>query len=95
MVCDVDVEIVQTQWNRCWSDDRIGPGLASGEYHGCATYTHASGVRNRYLGKSVQALLLGLTWSIPLGFCPLRMRRNKDLTRFDNLFIPQNSRMPF
>ena len=28
---------------------KIGEGLAMGEYHGCATYTHAAGVRNRFL----------------------------------------------
>ena len=48
-VCDLDVTLVQTQWGRCWSDDRIGEGLALGEFHGCTAYTHAYGVRNRYL----------------------------------------------
>ncbi|CAB9520766.1 expressed unknown protein [Seminavis robusta] len=48
-VCDIDVTLVQTQWARCWESDRIGQGLALGEFHGCSAYTHASGVRNRYL----------------------------------------------
>jgi hypothetical protein len=48
-VCDLDVALVQTQWERCWDADRIGEGLATGEYHGCMTYTHTAGVRNRYL----------------------------------------------
>lgn len=48
-VCDIDVYTVQTQWSRCWQGDKIGEGLAQGEMHGCTTYTHASGVRNRYL----------------------------------------------
>jgi hypothetical protein len=48
-VCDLDVALVQTQWLRCWNDDRIGEGLATGEYHGCMTYTQTAGVRNRYL----------------------------------------------
>jgi hypothetical protein len=48
-VCDLDVALVQTQWDRCWDADRIGEGLATGEYHGCMTYTHTAGVRNRYL----------------------------------------------
>jgi hypothetical protein len=48
-VCNLDVVTVQTQWKRCWNFDRIGEGLANGEYHGCMTYTHTAGVRNRYL----------------------------------------------
>ena len=48
-VCDLDVVLTQTQWLRCWDTDRIGEGLATGEYHGCMTYTHTAGVRNRYL----------------------------------------------
>jgi hypothetical protein len=48
-VCDLDVVLVQTQWLRCWNVDIIGEGLASGEYHGCMTYTHTAGVRNRFL----------------------------------------------
>jgi hypothetical protein len=48
-VCDIDIALVQTQWLRCWDTDHIGQGLATGEYHGCMTYTHTAGVRNRYL----------------------------------------------
>ena len=48
-VCDIDVFTVQTQWSRCWQDEKIGEGLALGEFHACATYTHAAGVRNRYI----------------------------------------------
>ena len=47
--CDIDVFIVQTDWERCWNDNKIGEGLAIGEYSGCAAYTHTRGVRNRYL----------------------------------------------
>jgi len=55
-VCDVDLTLVQTQWSRCWENDRIGEGLALGEFHGCTTYTHTSGVRNRYLEFSIPIL---------------------------------------
>jgi len=47
--CGFDVEIVQADWNDCWADGKIGPGLREGWYHGCMTFTHATGARNRYL----------------------------------------------
>ena len=48
-VCDIDMVVVQTDWANCWTGETIGAGLAAGEFHGCPTYTHAAGVRNRYL----------------------------------------------
>ena len=30
-------------------DGSVGTGLLDGHYHGCMTYTHAQGVRNRFL----------------------------------------------
>jgi hypothetical protein len=47
--CDLDIYVVQTSWGRCWGNDMIGEGLAMGEFHGCSTYTHSAGVRDRYL----------------------------------------------
>jgi len=47
--CDFDVSIMQVHWNDCWGAGEIGAGLREGWYHGCMTYTHATGARNRYL----------------------------------------------
>jgi len=47
--CGFDVEVMQAHWSDCWGDGEIGRGLLEGWYHGCMTYTHAAGVRNRYL----------------------------------------------
>ncbi len=57
-VCDIDVEVVQTDWSQCWSNNKIGPGMLDGHFHGCMTYTHAKGVRNRYLEFSKPILQL-------------------------------------
>jgi len=47
--CDFDVTVTQAHWSDCWGNNEIGPGLREGWYHGCMTYTHAAGTRNRYL----------------------------------------------
>jgi hypothetical protein len=51
-MCDFDVTITQAHWADCWGAGEIGQGLKEGWYHGCMTYTHAAGVRNRYLDFS-------------------------------------------
>lgn len=56
--CDFDVEVVQAHWSDCWNNGEIGQGLLQGWYHGCMTYTHAAGVRNRYLEFSN-------AWAVP------------------------------
>jgi hypothetical protein len=48
-VCDIDVVTVQTDWSKCWEGRRIGRDLAAGEMHGCMTFTHLIGSRNRFL----------------------------------------------
>jgi len=47
--CGFRVEIIQAHWSDCWNGNEIGQGLLEGWYHGCMTFTHAAGVRNRYL----------------------------------------------
>lgn len=47
--CNIDIFFTQTAWSECWDGERIGNGLASGQFHGCPTYTHPLGVRNRFL----------------------------------------------
>lgn len=51
-VCDVEVVTRQTQWSECWGSNKIGAGLDNGAFHGCMTYTHTAGTRNRYLDFS-------------------------------------------
>lgn len=46
--CGVDVVPMQTKWSKCWTEGELGVGLENGYYHGCMTYTHTKGVRNRY-----------------------------------------------
>jgi hypothetical protein len=55
-VCGLDISFVQTNWDDCWDANGykpgspgIGKGLLDGWYNGCATYTHAQGVRNRFM----------------------------------------------
>eukprot|EP00588_Corethron_pennatum_P017662 CAMPEP_0194303604 /NCGR_PEP_ID=MMETSP0171-20130528/1447_1 /TAXON_ID=218684 /ORGANISM="Corethron pennatum, Strain L29A3" /LENGTH=357 /DNA_ID=CAMNT_0039054563 /DNA_START=71 /DNA_END=1144 /DNA_ORIENTATION=- len=56
-VCDISITVAQTDWGNCWtSEDKIGIGLARGEFHGCMTYTHTAGVRNRFLDFSAPIL---------------------------------------
>jgi ABC-type amino acid transport substrate-binding protein len=47
--CGFDVYVLQAHWSDCWGKGEIGKGLLQGWYHGCMTYTHAAGVRNRYM----------------------------------------------
>jgi hypothetical protein len=47
--CNIDIFFTQTAWSECWDGARIGNGLASGQFHGCPTYTHPLGIRNRFL----------------------------------------------
>lgn len=47
--CNFDVTITQGKWDHCWETFHIGKGLREGWYHGCMTFTHAAGVRNRFL----------------------------------------------
>jgi hypothetical protein len=56
--CGFDVLVLQAHWSDCWSAGEIGKGLLQGWYHGCMTYTHAAGVRNRYMEFSN-------SWAIP------------------------------
>jgi len=48
-LCDWDVTVVQTNWAGCWDSGAIGSSLLSGVYHGCMTYTHTVGERNRFM----------------------------------------------
>lgn len=51
-VCDIEVVTRQAAWSQCWGSDAIGDGLDGGLFHGCMTYTHTAGVRNRYVDFS-------------------------------------------
>lgn len=55
-LCNFDVTVVQTDWADCWAGGKIGAGLKDGHYHGCMTYTHTQGERNRFAEFS-QAIL--------------------------------------
>lgn len=53
-VCDYggkkySVSVVQTDWANCWDSGKIGQGLMNGWHHGCMTYTHTAGQRNRFI----------------------------------------------
>ena len=48
-ICAFDVIHVQTDWEQCWDAGKIGTDLKNGVFHGCMSYTHTKGVRNRYL----------------------------------------------
>lgn len=49
-VCDIDVTNIEAAtWDECWSDGAIGASLLAGYYHGCTTYTHTVGERNRFM----------------------------------------------
>ena len=50
--CGFDVTITQAKWSECWDTFHIGEGLREGWYHGCMTFTHAAGERNRFLDFS-------------------------------------------
>ena len=45
----LEITTVQTKWDKCWDSGAIGVGLLDGHYHGCMTYTHTAGQRNRFL----------------------------------------------
>lgn len=51
-VCDIEVVTRQAAWSQCWDSNAIGTGLDDGIFHGCMTYTHTAGVRNRYVDFS-------------------------------------------
>jgi hypothetical protein len=80
--CGFDVTIMQAHWSDCWGSGEIGKGLLEGWYHGCATYTHASGARNRYLEFSNSWAILNK----PSGLIT-RLNSNGDphITGTDNL----------
>lgn len=48
-LCNWDVTVVQTDWAGCWNQGAIGSSLLNGVYHGCMTYTHTVGERNRFV----------------------------------------------
>ena len=49
-VCpNLEITTVQTGWSQCWDGGKIGEGLLDGHYHGCMTYTHTVGERNRFV----------------------------------------------
>jgi hypothetical protein len=59
--CDMDVNFILTGWSQCWgskpdylkNNDHVteytGPGIMSGQMHGCTGYTHTMGERNMAL----------------------------------------------
>jgi len=54
--CGLEITFVQTNWANCWDPDGykpdspgIGKGLLNHWFDGCSTYTHAQGVRNRFV----------------------------------------------
>jgi len=55
-MCGLEVVTVQADWEECWGSNKIGDSLRSGLYHGCMTYTHTAGVRNRYMEFSLPIL---------------------------------------
>jgi len=57
-VCDIDVTVVETRWANCWNEGEIGTGLLNGAWHGCMTYTHTVGQRNRFVEFSEPILQL-------------------------------------
>lgn len=58
LLCDYDVTFVQTKWDSCWDSTTkaIGKPLMDGHFHGCMTYTHTAGMRNRYVEFSSPVL---------------------------------------
>ena len=57
-VCDIDITLVESEWNQCWGSNKIGNGLISGHFHGCTAYTGTKGVRERYLEFSKPILAM-------------------------------------
>lgn len=48
-VCNWDLTLVETAWNKCWDNGYAGDGMMKGSFHGCMTFTHTNGKRNRML----------------------------------------------
>merc|ERR1712193_276144 len=51
MCGDIEIEVVYTPWNACWSSaggGTLGEGLDNGTLDACMTYTHTQGIRNKY-----------------------------------------------
>lgn len=48
-VCNLSMTVVEMKWSKCWGNAIIGKGLEHGEVHGCMTYTHTYGARNRFM----------------------------------------------
>ena len=57
-VCDINVTVVESRWKNCWDAGEIGAGLLNGWFHGCMTYTHTVGQRNRFVEFSEPILQL-------------------------------------
>mmetsp|Transcript_7069 Transcript_7069/g.11524 ORF Transcript_7069/g.11524 Transcript_7069/m.11524 type:complete len:421 (+) Transcript_7069:58-1320(+) len=55
-VCDIEVHVTEVRWSDCWGNAVIGDGLSAGELHGCMTYTHTFGARNRFCEFSAPIL---------------------------------------
>ena len=55
-VCDIEVTTIEAKWAECWGDAIIGDSLRAGYYHGCETYTHTIGARNRFMEFSAPIL---------------------------------------
>lgn len=47
-MCGWDLTVVQTSWDQCWDDGKLGQGLLNGNFHGCMTYQHSHGERERH-----------------------------------------------
>jgi len=58
-VCNITISTRQADWAECWDGSRglntygqgpkTGVGIEQGYFHGCMTYTHTTGIRNRFL----------------------------------------------
>lgn len=48
-VCNISMTVVEMRWSECWGNGVIGNGLKAGVAHGCMTYTHTHGARNRFM----------------------------------------------
>jgi hypothetical protein len=61
-ICNLEITMMQTNWQNCWDAEGykkgtpgtppspgVGQGLLNGWFDGCSTYTHAQGVRNRFM----------------------------------------------
>lgn len=51
-VCNWDMSYVETNWNKCWDNGYAGDGMLKGSFHGCMSFTHTNGKRNRMLDFS-------------------------------------------